>query len=104
MALVDLDPGALRDRLARGDGVLIDVREANEFAAGHIQGAINVPLSGLSPQALPDAAPEAMVFSCGVGKRSAMAVAKLQHAGVPVSQHLAGGLAAWKAAGLPVVT
>lgn len=102
--LVELSPQDVRDRLARNEIVLIDVREPPEFAAGHIPGAVLVPLSTLTPDALPDAAPETMVFNCGIGKRSAMAVAKLQQAGVPVTRHLTGGLTAWRNAGLPIVS
>lgn len=102
--LVELGPTEVRDRLASREIVLIDVREAAEFAAGHIQGAISAPLSTLTPESLPGSAPDTLVFNCGIGKRSAMAVAKLRQAGVPVSCHLTGGLAAWRAAGLPIVS
>jgi rhodanese-related sulfurtransferase len=44
-----------------------------------------------------------VVFQCGTGKRSAMAVASCQEAGVPANKHLRGGVAVWKAAGLPTV-
>jgi rhodanese-related sulfurtransferase len=100
--LVELEPAQVQALLA-GDAItLIDVREPAEFAAFHIAGAVSAPLSTLSAAALPPGAPDTLVFNCGIGKRSALAVARLQQAGVPVTQHLRGGLAAWKAAGLPV--
>jgi rhodanese-related sulfurtransferase len=42
-----------------------------------------------------------LVFQCGVGKRSLAALQRYQAAGLPPAQHLQGGLAAWKQAGLP---
>lgn len=91
---------ALQDR---DQVILIDVREPNEFAAEHITGAINRPLSSFDPAALP--APDGMriVLQCAGGKRSGMALEKCQVANHAIDTHLGGGLAAWKAAGLPTV-
>lgn len=83
--------------------LLVDVREPAEFAAERIPGAVNVPLSSFDPKALPDAGGKAVVFSCGSGKRSATAVGHCQKAGQALDTHLTGGIAAWKAAGLPTV-
>jgi rhodanese-related sulfurtransferase len=57
-------------------------------------------LSTFDPRALPDPA-DRIVFQCGSGKRSAMAVERCQAAGLPVDSHMAGGIAAWRAANLP---
>ena len=83
--------------------LLIDVREPAEFAAEKIAGAVNVPLSTLDPAKLPDAGGKTIVQQCAGGKRSAMAVDQCRKAGKAIETHLAGGLAAWKAAGLPTV-
>lgn len=88
--------------VAKGEAVLVDVREAAEFAAERIAGAANHPLSGFNPAALPGKA-EAVILHCGIGKRSAMAMEACRKAGVTVAGHMAGGLAAWKAAGLPTL-
>jgi len=96
--IVELDPAEVSARMARGEIVLIDVREPNETAAERIAGALLMPLSGFDPAALPAGE---VVLTCLGGKRSAMALEKCRAAGVPVRTHLRGGLTAWKAAGLP---
>jgi rhodanese-related sulfurtransferase len=99
--IVELEPAEVSARLARGEIVLVDVREPNEIAAERIPGALSLPLSGFDPAALPGGDPARVVFSCAGGKRSALAVARCHAAGVPAGTHMRGGLAAWKAAGLP---
>lgn len=100
-SLIELDPEDVSARLARGEIVLIDVREPNEIAMERIPGALSLPLSVFDPAALPAGDPGRLVFSCAAGKRSAMAVARCQADGVAVTTHMRGGLMAWKAAGLP---
>ncbi|CAN5908293.1 rhodanese-like domain-containing protein [soil metagenome] len=99
----DLSPLQVKAALDAREILLIDVREPEEFAAEKIAGALNVPLSTFNPTALPDAAGKTIVLQCAGGKRSAMAVDKCRQANQAVETHLAGGLAAWKAAGLPTV-
>lgn len=93
----------LQALLAAGSVTLVDVREPNEFAAEHIAGAVNVPLSGFDPSALPATAGKTVVLQCAGGKRSGMALDKCASATAAIDTHLGGGLAAWKAAGLPTV-
>ena len=100
----DLTPQQVKTALAAREILLIDVREPAEFAVEKIAGALNVPLSTLNPADLPDARGKTIVLQCAGGKRSAMAVDQCRKAGQVVETHLAGGLAAWKAAGLPTVT
>ena len=88
--------------LRAGDAVVVDVREVDEFAAGHIPGAINMPLSTFQPAKLPDAAGKKLVLNCLGGKRSAMALDKCAVAEAEVDTHLAGGFGAWQAARLPI--
>lgn len=91
------------DALLRSDAaVVIDVREVDEFAAGHIPGAINMPLSTFQPSRLPDPAGRKLVLNCMGGKRSAMALDKCGVAEAAADTHLAGGFGAWQAARLPV--
>lgn len=99
----DLSPAQVRGLLDKGEILLIDVREPAEFAAERIHGALNFPLSTFDPRTLPHHA-DRIVFQCGSGKRSAMAVQRCQAAGFDVDSHLAGGIAAWRAANLPTVT
>jgi rhodanese-related sulfurtransferase len=100
----DLTPQQVKAALDAREILLIDVREPDEFAAEKIAGALNVPLSTFNPASLPDAADKTVVLQCAGGKRSAMAVDKCRKANQAIETHLAGGLAAWKAAGLPTVT
>jgi rhodanese-related sulfurtransferase len=100
----DLTPRQVKTALDAHEILLIDVREPAEFAAEKIAGATNVPLSTFNPAALPDAGGKTIVLQCAGGKRSAMAVDLCRKAGLAVETHLAGGLMAWKAAGLPTVT
>jgi rhodanese-related sulfurtransferase len=91
------------DAMLRADAaVVVDVREVDEFAAGHIPGAINMPLSTFQPSKLPDPAGKKLVLTCLGGKRSAMALDKCGVAEATVDTHLAGGFGAWTAARLPV--
>jgi rhodanese-related sulfurtransferase len=96
------------DEVARGmrDGtmLLVDVREPNETALESYPGAVIVPLSAFDPAQIPDPAGKQVVFACRSGKRSVTASLLAQDAGYPYNSHLAGGLIAWKAAGLPTNT
>ncbi len=98
----EVDPHTLGAWLERGEAVLIDVREPHEYGAERIHGALLCPLSAFEPRTLPEEGNRRVVFHCGTGKRSAAAVRKCLEAGVPLPTHLAGGLAAWKRARLPV--
>jgi rhodanese-related sulfurtransferase len=102
--LRDLTPDEVADGLKAGDILLVDVREPNETAVERIPGAVLAPLSTFDPDDLPDPAGRTVVFTCAVGMRSIKAVEVAQEAGRPFNAHLAGGLKAWKAAGLPTET
>jgi rhodanese-related sulfurtransferase len=101
--LRDLSPAEIRQRLADRSIMLIDVREPDEHRAEHIHGALLYPLSTFDPGALPLPGTAEIVFHCGSGKRSAMAVGRCLEQGLAHTAHMAGGIQAWKAAGLPVV-
>jgi rhodanese-related sulfurtransferase len=81
--------------------LLVDVREPNEVAAEAYPGAVVVPLSSFDPQTIPDPKGKQVVFACRSGKRSVTASLAAQAAGLAYDKHLAGGILAWKAAGLP---
>ncbi|OYY91004.1 MAG: sulfurtransferase [Sphingomonas sp. 28-66-16] len=98
----ELTPTALQAMLRDDTAIVVDVREPDEFAAGHVPGARNLPLSRFDPASLPAAEGKTLVLSCAGGRRSAMALDRCAAAQVAVDTHLAGGLGAWKAAGLPV--
>jgi len=98
----DVTATDLNALLKSGTALLVDVREADEFAAEHIAGAVNMPLSSFQPSQLPDAGGRTVILQCAGGKRSGMALDKCAAAQAVIDTHLAGGIAAWKAAGLPV--
>jgi len=76
---------------------LIDVREANEFAAGHVEGAENRPLSSFDATRLPTDKP--VILMCKAGGRSAQALAKARAAGRDDVRHYKGGALGWSQAG-----
>ena len=92
----------LNAKLCSGEAIVVDVREADEFAAGHIPGAVNMPLSEFQATQLPDPGDKTLVLNCLGGKRSAMALDKCGTAQAAVDTHLAGGFGSWQAAQLPV--
>ena len=94
----------LQSMLEGGAALLIDVRETDEFATGHIPGAVNMPLSRFSPGDLPDPQGKTVVLQCAGGKRSGQALDQCARAQSVIDTHLAGGIGAWKNAGLPVVS
>lgn len=99
---IEISPADLQAMLGNGRAIVVDVREPDEFAAGHIPGAHNLPLSRFDPAQLPDAGGKALILNCAGGKRSAMALDRCAVAAAAVDTHLAGGFGAWTAAGLPV--
>ncbi|HQY98383.1 MAG TPA: rhodanese-like domain-containing protein [Propionicimonas sp.] len=90
----------------RPDSVLLDVRTAAEFAAGHLQGAVNIDvespefaagIAGLDPS-------KTYAVYCRSANRSKVAMTAMQAAGFTSLYDLAGGINAWKSAGGEVVT
>ena len=87
----------------RAADLLLDVREADEFHAGHIPGAINIPRGVLEFKLSNDPALCArelnIVLYCKTSGRAALAACSLQAMGYRQVQSLAGGFDAWSAAG-----
>lgn len=73
---------------------LIDVRETDEFAAGHVPGAVNLPLSELASRYQELAADKPYHIICQMGGRSAQACAFLDSKGYDVT-NISGGTGAW---------
>jgi len=97
----DLTPDEVSKGMADGRYLLVDVREPNEVAVDAYPGAVVVPLSGFDPRDIPDPKGKQVVFACRSGKRSVTASLAAQAGGFAYDKHLAGGMLAWKAAGLP---
>lgn len=99
---VDAAEQAIRDA-----DVLIDVREADEFAAGHLPGAVHISRGMLEFRL--SSSPElgsrdlAIVLYCKTSGRAALAARALHEMGYLKVQSIAGGFDAWAAAGKPVV-
>ena len=89
----------LEVELAEDQPLLLDVREVHEWEAGHIQGAVHVPLGKLD-EGLADLDPaREIVVYCAGGARSIDGSYVLKRAGFGNVRSLAGGLAAWQGAG-----
>jgi len=97
-----VDAATLRDWMARGQAVAIDVRPAVMYAAERIPGARSIPTEAFDPARIPAAAGDRIVVLCEIGKSSAQAARRLVDAGRDEVYNLDGGVAAWKQAGLPV--
>ncbi len=100
----NLTPEEVARGLTEGRMLLVDVREPNETSVESYPDAVIVPLSCFDPAAIPDPAGKQVVFACRSGRRSITASVAAQDAGYPYNSHLAGGIIAWKAAGLPTKT
>ncbi len=99
-----LEPTEVAKLLKAGKILLIDVREPSEFEAERIQGALLYPLSTFDASVLPQDGPRRVVFHCGTAKRSLVAAERRLAAGHGPTAHMAGGLVAWKAAKLPILS
>jgi rhodanese-related sulfurtransferase len=97
----DLTPAEVARGLTEGRMMLVDVREPNEIAVERYPDAAVVPLSNFDPRQIPDPKGREVVFACRSGRRSVTASQAAQAQGLPYDSHLAGGILAWKAAGLP---
>jgi len=90
----------------REKAVLIDVSDPAEYAALHATGSRSVPFANLESKDVPKELPKnkalPIVVVCPTGSRASRAVAALQKLGFENAKALAGGLAAWRAANLPV--
>ena len=103
-ATAGLTPAAAVQLINREKAVVVDVCETSEFAAGHVNGAKNIPLgeleaklaSAVKNKTLP------LILVCQSGARSGRALAIAKKLGYEQAQSLGGGLAAWRAANLPI--
>ena len=98
MDVPQLTVGEAADALA-GGAVAIDVRERDEWDAGHLEDSVHIPLSELGGRL--DELPQdtTLVIVCRTGSRSDLAAHALARNGRTGSANLAGGLAAWVAEG-----
>lgn len=88
----------------REDAVVVDVREAGEFSAGHLPDARNLPLDKFSERMgeLDKVKDKPVILCCATGLRAGKAAGQLKDAGFGRVLNLDGGIDAWVAAGYPV--
>ena len=100
----EVDTVAALQLINHKDAVILDVRDQNEYDAGHILNAKLIPLSKLNERIgeLEKFRGQPVVVMCRSGQRSAMATALLGKQGFAQVYHLTGGVAAWQKASLPL--
>jgi phage shock protein E len=81
---------------------LIDVRTPGEYADGHLAGAKLIPLQEIARRISEIDKSKPVLLYCRTGHRSGSALEILQEQGFTEAKHMAGGINAWQAAGLPV--
>ncbi|WP_292053783.1 MULTISPECIES: rhodanese family protein [unclassified Brevundimonas] len=101
-ALNPLQPKDVQTRLSSGQAVLVDVREADEYARVHIAGAVSAPLSSFETADLSAIAGKQVIFTCRSGNRTRTAADRLAARVAGTAHVLDGGVEAWKAEGLQV--
>ena len=87
------------------NAIVVDVRDEKDFAVGSLAGARNIPFANLAERAaeLVRFKARPVLIVCGAGQDSAKAVATFKAQGFEEAYSLAGGIAAWKQASLPLV-
>lgn len=101
-----LSPYAATQLVNDGDALFVDVRDEKEFKAGHLLNARNFPVASFDERLheIEKLKGRKLVVYCDNGMRTTRATAKLKKQGFENLHTLAGGLAAWEKASLPVVT
>lgn len=101
MGIDDIGTAEAVVELENSRAVLVDVRDDGEWIAGHAPQALHLPLGRLTPGAL--AGDRLIIAVCRSGLRAGQASRTLLAAGLH-ARRLAGGMIAWRRAGLPVIT
>lgn len=99
-----LTPAGAVQLINREKAVVVDVSEENEFAAGHVVGAKNVPFGQLDAKLAGAVKNKGLplLLVCATGARANRAVAAAKKLGYDKAQAVAGGMKGWRDAGLPV--
>ncbi|MEN3931424.1 rhodanese-like domain-containing protein [Microvirga sp. W0021] len=95
----DVSRSDLKQGMADGSIILIDIREPYEFIAGHVPGALSLPLSQFDQTSLPNDTTARVVFMCAAGVRTAKLLEALQDAGFDYCEHYQAGFKDWLASG-----
>lgn len=97
-------PGDATQLINREDAVVLDIREDNEYHAGHIVNSLHIPLSYLNDRIteLERHKSKPIIVGCRSGSRSSKACSLLKKQGFEHIYNLKGGIMAWQHANLPV--
>ena len=100
-----ISPQRATSLVNREEGVVIDLRDDDEFRKGHIAGSINVPFAKLNERVgeLEKFREKPVVLVCGMGNQASNAGRVLQGRGFATLYRLRGGIQGWRADSLPVV-
>jgi len=98
------NPAIATQLINQQDAVIVDVREDNEYASGHIINSIHIPMGYLKDRMkdLEKYKSKPVIVGCKTGQRSGHACATLKKAGFEQVYNLSGGVTAWKADNLPL--
>jgi phage shock protein E len=102
--VTEISPGEARKETEENGAVLIDVREESDWREGHAKGAKHLSRGVIEleiEEEIP-AVTKPIICYCGGGSRSALVAESLQKMGYENVRSMAGGLRAWKEAGLPI--
>lgn len=99
-----ISPAQATQLINRDDAVIIDVRDAAEYAAGHLLNAQHIPLGELEKRVgeLEKLKDKPVILNCQSGSRSTSGCDILRKAGFTQVHNLEGGIAAWEQAGMPI--
>ena len=105
-ALVPISQEALLERQQKGDETLyvLDVRSPEEYASGHVPGAINIPYDQIAARIAEVPKDKDVVLYCKSGRRAGIAAEVLAGQGYNRLQHLEGDIVAWVEKGRPLET
>ena len=97
-------PQQVREMQAQKSAALyvLDVRTPEEFASGHVPGAVNIPYDQVASRVAEIPKDKEVVLYCRSGRRAGLAAAELEKAGYEDLQLMQGDMPAWEKAGLPV--
>lgn len=101
--VTEISPAEARKQAEDGEAILVDVREESDWRQSHAQGAMHLSRGVIEleiEEQIPDVT-KPIICYCGGGSRSALVAESLQKMGYKNVRSIAGGLRAWKEAGLP---
>lgn len=102
MTLTPIKAETAAKRLQARKAILVDIREADEFARRHVRGALSRPLSAFEQAHIKMNPDQDVIFTCRTGMRTGANCDRLAAAVEGEAFVLEGGVDAWSAAGLPV--